>query len=223
MPSAVLLLDDHSIVRWCNHAFSQKAAQYGLECVGKPAIELFANSPLPAPSKRVEVSLAGKEPLNAHLLRLGVSEFALILTELRAPSFRPAISQTPVSDQGGRILVVDDEPGILRAFTRALSRQHEVVTASDGVEAKDLLLHENFDFDVIITDVSMIKMGGVELYRWIERENPNVTGRVFFMTGGVFDYDVESFLQSGPIRHRVLRKPFDPEVLQRMINERLRR
>ena len=71
----------------------------------------------------------------------------------------------------------------------------------------------------MVTDVLMPRMGGVELYRAIEREFPLLAERVLFMTGGVFANDVELFLRSES--KRVLRKPFDPDLLRRLVDERV--
>ncbi|MGZ3478365.1 MAG: response regulator, partial [Polyangiales bacterium] len=69
------------------------------------------------------------------------------------------------------------------------------------------------------TDVQMPRMNGVDLYRAVEREFPSVAERVLFMTGGVFAAEVEQFLRG--VKHRVLRKPFDPDLLRRTIDERV--
>ena len=65
----------------------------------------------------------------------------------------------------------------------------------------------------------MTRVGGVELYRKIEGEFPGLAERVLFMTGGVFGADIEQFLRG--LGRRVLRKPFDPDLLRRAVDERV--
>lgn len=67
-----------------------------------------------------------------------------------------------------RILVVDDEPQILRALRKSLSiNQFDVRTAADGESALDLA--RDWSPDLIITDLSMPLMNGLELCRAIRR------------------------------------------------------
>lgn len=67
-----------------------------------------------------------------------------------------------------RILVVDDEPQIARVLRRGLSaRGYEVQTASDGEEA--LSAFSQWPADLVITDLSMPQMGGLELCRRLRK------------------------------------------------------
>ncbi|MCB1906281.1 MAG: response regulator [Rhodocyclaceae bacterium] len=69
----------------------------------------------------------------------------------------------PDSSQRGKVLCVDDEPGILRALDWLLRRHFDVVTANSGEMAMDLI--RDNDFDVIISDQRMPGMTGVELLK----------------------------------------------------------
>jgi two-component system KDP operon response regulator KdpE len=67
-----------------------------------------------------------------------------------------------------RVLVVDDEAGLRKVVRDALEREgHEVETAADGLEAQRLA--EEHGFDLIVTDLSMPRSGGLELVREIRR------------------------------------------------------
>ncbi|MCI0416304.1 response regulator transcription factor [bacterium] len=69
-----------------------------------------------------------------------------------------------------RILVVDDEPQITRVLRRSLSSKgYEVQTAADGEEA--MAVFERWKPNLIITDLSMPGMGGVELCRRIRKSS----------------------------------------------------
>src|SRR5690606_32530132 len=81
-----------------------------------------------------------------------------------------------------RVLVVDDEPMLARAVKRALdSFAVEVVT--DGEEALALLENEP-TFDVILCDLMMPRVSGAELFRRVSSQNPHLSQRFVFMTGG---------------------------------------
>ncbi len=72
--------------------------------------------------------------------------------------------EAPPSGRALDILVVDDEAAIISFLTRFLtSRGHAVVTASDGMHA--LRIAEQFTFDVVVCDLHMPEMDGVELIR----------------------------------------------------------
>ena len=73
------------------------------------------------------------------------------------------------------ILVVDDEPAMRDALTAALRREGLcVITAANGVEALEKV--QGQPFDLIITDVRMPRMGGLELLRALkDHDNPDVT------------------------------------------------
>jgi CheY-like chemotaxis protein len=61
------------------------------------------------------------------------------------------------------ILVVDDEPLIRLLLTRSLSQlQHQVVQAQDGLDALQCIEHHR-NFDLVITDIRMPQMDGIEL------------------------------------------------------------
>ena len=78
------------------------------------------------------------------------------------------------------ILVVDDEPMLLRGYTRLLrAAGYEVDTAGDGREANELVGRK--DFDVIVSDIAMPGMTGVELLRAIREHDADVP--VVLVTG----------------------------------------
>jgi two-component system KDP operon response regulator KdpE len=67
-----------------------------------------------------------------------------------------------------RILVVDDEPQITRVLRRSLSSKgYEVQVAEDGEEALDVF--RKWNPDIVITDLFMPRMGGLELCRRIRK------------------------------------------------------
>jgi signal transduction histidine kinase len=110
-----------------------------------------------------------------------------------------------VVDRQCRVLVIDDEPAILRAIRRVLTGSHQVVTCERAREA--LLLFEAGEvFDVIICDVMMPDMTGVEFYEKICASFPELSERLVFMTGGALSLRAEAFIMHvGQVLEKPLR------------------
>ena len=92
------------------------------------------------------------------------------------------------------VLVVDDEPGILRALTRLLQRDgHIVETTTNGQEAL-VLLHER-GFDLILCDLRMPALDGQTLYELLQRQHPTLCPRMIFLTGDTLSPDSMRFVE----------------------------
>jgi PAS domain S-box-containing protein len=121
-----------------------------------------------------------------------------------------AIHPAPVPALGRqRILIVDDEPFVRDSLSELLSPDHDVATAAGGELALGRLAGE--PFDVVVCDVMMPGMTGVELYRQIATSFPELEPRVMFITGGTLSPELGSFLES--VGDRCLPKPFKLEQL----------
>jgi len=114
----------------------------------------------------------------------------------------------------GRVLVVDDEPMIGIGIKRML-RGHQVTSVQSGAEAL-VHLRRGDEFDVILCDLMMPGMTGMELY---ERLPVEAARRVVFMTGGAFTPNAAAFV--GRVANETLEKPFEPEALNRLVGRRL--
>lgn len=119
----------------------------------------------------------------------------------------------PTTTASSRVLVVDDEPLVLRSLERTLSRDHRVTTASSARRALDALEREKFD--VILFDIMMPEMTGMELFRHLEHKHPSAAERVVFITGGAVNDEVSSFLAN--CCKPYLEKPYDPGELRRLV------
>jgi CheY-like chemotaxis protein len=118
-----------------------------------------------------------------------------------------------------RILVIDDEPAILRAFRRVLYA-HDVVLSSSGPEAMSKLA-DGRRFDVIFCDVMMPEMSGVEVYQRISECHPGQERKLVFMTGGVFAEPAAHFIES--VDSPKLKKPFTGSSLRALVGAVTRR
>ena len=119
----------------------------------------------------------------------------------------------------GRVLVVDDEPEVGAVVKRVLAAEHDVVVSASGKEALAQIL-AGPPFDVILCDLMMPEMSGMELYRELKRSAPEHVDRVTFITGGAFTEAAADFVDALP--NRVLEKPFAPELIRQVVGDRLR-
>ncbi|MBN1207357.1 MAG: PAS domain S-box protein [Myxococcaceae bacterium] len=124
--------------------------------------------------------------------------------------------QEPVAPRA-RLLVVDDEPNVTLALQRALSREHEVVTANNAEDALRLLAQDS-RFDVILCDVMMPGMTGMDLFAELDRASPEVARRVVFMTGGAFTPRAVSFLRG--VSNPKINKPVSLQELKALLTRR---
>ncbi len=132
-----------------------------------------------------------------------------------SPSGGGASAQAPGGSLAGlRVLIVEDEEAVRRPMARYLTRRGaEVDEAADGVEGLARLRTQ--PANVILADLRMPRMGGVELYAQLEEERPELAARVLFLSG-----DVSQLAQPGntPVpRERVLVKPVELAELERRI------
>jgi DNA-binding response OmpR family regulator len=77
-------------------------------------------------------------------------------------------------DYGVNVLLVDDQPQLRKLLANLLSRDrsYRVITASSGEEALTLSRNLSERIDILITDIDMGKMSGIELYSHIRKERP---------------------------------------------------
>jgi len=132
-----------------------------------------------------------------------------------SPAPAPAPSAPSVGSLAGlRVLIVEDEEAVRRPMARYLTRRGaEVDEAADGVEGLARLRAQ--PANVILADLRMPRMGGVELYAQLEEERPELAARVLFLSG-----DVSQLAEPGntPVpRERVLVKPVELAELERRI------
>jgi PAS domain S-box-containing protein len=153
--------------------------------------------------------------------QLGVgSTFRVVLPgSTRAVPQRRTPSQPLPVHVRGSVLVVDDEPIVGAAVRRMLAPLHDVTYVTSGAEAL-AQLDGGARFDVILCDLMMPGMTGMQLYDELRKRGGDLAARVVFITGGAFTPRAKSFLETVP--NLVLDKPFEFKVLAAAINELLR-
>jgi len=113
-----------------------------------------------------------------------------------------------------RIIFVDDEPKILQGLERMLHpmrKEWEMKFAGSGAEALSLLQRESFD--VVVTDMRMPGMDGVQLLSEVKRQAPEV---IRIILSG--DSDRQMVLKSVALAHQFISKPCNPQTLTSIIS-----
>jgi len=120
-------------------------------------------------------------------------------------SVRPPESAAPSPVLPGklRVLVVDDEPNI-RALLAHVLAPHDVVCESSGKDAIARLEKESFD--VIVCDLIMPQLTGMDVYEHVLAYRPELSKRFVFMTGAAFTERAAAFVSS--MKVKPLQKPF---------------
>lgn len=117
-----------------------------------------------------------------------------------------------------KVLLVDDEPKLLRAISRHLKRKFDLVMAESGAEALEVLKTEG-PFAVIVSDMNMPQMSGVELLEKFYELSPDTVR--LMLTGNADQTTAIEAINQGRI-FRFFNKPVAPEVLEQGISEALR-
>jgi len=119
-----------------------------------------------------------------------------------------------------RILVVDDEDQVRRLLVRGLQQgEYDVIEASGAQEAIAILEQENGEVQLVVTDVAMPVMNGVELADRVKARWPGLP--VLFVSG--HPYDVVALTQDVIAADRFLQKPFKLETLLSQVRAALDR
>jgi len=122
-----------------------------------------------------------------------------------------------VHGNGETILLVDDDPNVIAIGRELLeSMQYRVLTATNGQEAIVVFTAHSQDISLILLDVVMPSMGGVEAAGAIRQINPDIN--IIYCTG----YDKDASLPGNiPEGNEILSKPYDIIQLSKTIRKRL--
>lgn len=164
-------------------------------------------------SYNIVTSMAGQIECESEL---GVgTTFRIVLPAARGATRASGVRPLVTSQARGKILIVEDEPVVARLLERVLSSEHHVELASDGMDALTQLRLEQ-DYDVVLCDVMMPRMNGMELFERVAGAYPKLAGRFVFMTGGATRPDVHAFLDSVP--NEKLYKPFSVPTVTSLVS-----
>lgn len=128
---------------------------------------------------------------------------------------------TPQAPVRGRVLVVDDDALVSGAIRRTLARENDVEVLVSARQALERLLLPEQRYDVVLCDLMMPEMTGMDLYEALTKAAPQVADRVVFITGGAFTPAARTFLER--VENPRVEKPFDPEALRKLIRAEVAR
>jgi DNA-binding NtrC family response regulator len=114
-----------------------------------------------------------------------------------------------------RIIFVDDEPMVLKGLQRTLRKMRddwEMTFTSSSKEALDIL--DSGSFDVIVSDLRMHEMDGMQLLAEVKSKHPQVVRII--LSGQV---EQESTFKSVQVAHQSLSKPCDADILKHTLNK----
>ncbi len=140
------------------------------------------------------------------------------------PTARPEVAAQPNPrplprpKRRGRILVIDDEKDLTDVTSDGLSGLHDVMTTQDARQALEWIASGD-RFDLILCDMMMPLMTGMEFYTRLYALLPQQATRVVFMTGGAFTPRAREFLARLP--NLRLEKPFDVDHILAMVSAHL--
>lgn len=145
--------------------------------------------------------------------RIQTTDFIDFLKQNRMPI--PDQLQEEIGPVSVNVLLMDDEPAVLRAMTRALKPlQLNIYSASDGFHAG--LLLEQLNPAVIVLDLSMPGMDGFSVIRYIRDEQKNSDIRILVVSA-LADQQLDHAMAIGA--DAVLSKPFSNAQLRKIISE----
>jgi len=121
-----------------------------------------------------------------------------------------------------RVLVVDDESTIRVALRRFFTRMGwEVEEAGDGGRALEMILHDRSQrstppYSLVVSDLRMPGLSGIELHERIEKDAPEVLPRLVFSTGDLVSEEAADFARETSCE--IIEKPFEFTKLRATID-----
>jgi signal transduction histidine kinase len=168
---------------------------------------------------RIVTSLGGDITFNSELGKGTEFVVSLPLADTGEAGAAPSVRPLSPPVRQGRVLVIDDEPLVCDTVSFILSTDHAVVTADSGAAALTIIAAGE-RFDVILCDLMMPQMTGMEFFAALTTLDPTAVDSVVFMTGGAFMPRARNFLTT--VRNNRVEKPFDLFNLRALINGMIR-
>jgi CheY-like chemotaxis protein len=127
--------------------------------------------------------------------------------------------ESGLRERPGRVLIIDDDPYVAESMRRLLSDENHVTTVS---RAQDGLtrIEAGERYDVILCDILMPEMDGMQLYERLRVVLPREADRLVFFSGGGESPPVRAFLDR--VSNLLIEKPPDMDGLRALIHRRIR-
>jgi PAS domain S-box-containing protein len=170
-------------------------------------------------SHRIVAAMGGAIAFDSELGK--GTEFRISLP-IAGPNVMPVtqkIQALAAATRRGRVLVIDDEDTLGQAIRRYLLQDHDVEAVGSARIALDLLVG-GARFDVILCDLMMPQITGMELHANVAKLDPAQASRMVFVTGGAFTESARTFFET--TNNPRIEKPFDLKTLRHLVNELIR-
>ena len=148
----------------------------------------------------------------------GAERIGAVVRDLRAASRAEKPAAVEKAHQPGRrprLLLIDDEPRLGVTLSTGLRDHVDVVSVLSGVEAIALLARGE-EFDLILCDLMMPDLTGMDVFEEAVRGRPELRRRFVFTTGGAMTERARQFLEAMPDQR--LDKPFRLEQVEALLN-----
>jgi PAS domain S-box-containing protein len=169
--------------------------------------------------QRIVTDMGGELTVQSEVGKGTTFRVALPIAQKEEADPAGAPPHSSLAGRRGRILVVDDEQAVVSIVKRILSKEHDVVAVVTAKEALALCAGGE-RYDLILSDLMMPEMTGMDLYRELLRIDPEQADRMVFLTGGAFTPKARRFLSETPQEH--IEKPFDSAHLRASVQRYLR-
>lgn len=130
---------------------------------------------------------------------------------VRLPCVQRSVVKPVPGAPRATVLLIDDDVVLSRSLGRLLATRCMVTFAHNGAEALAQLTAPGASFDVVLCDVMMPVLNGLELHRELLRVAPAIAAQLIFLSGGATTREAALFLESVP--NTVVQKPFDIHAL----------
>lgn len=137
-----------------------------------------------------------------------------VFAEMSKSDYSPPAVPTTEEAAAARILVIDDEPGILELLSDLLSGEgHTVDTANDTIDALKKI--RSTSFDCVVCDIRMPDIDGPELARIIEEHDIDLRDRLIFVTGDILSQSSSEFIEESGAP--CIAKPFNTNQVRDVV------
>jgi DNA-binding NtrC family response regulator len=113
------------------------------------------------------------------------------------------------------VLLIDDDEELGEVLQQVLATECDVTLLHDGRAAITKLVSPESTFDLVVCDLMMPDVSGMDVFEEATRARPDIANRFVFMTGGAFTPRSRAFVQS--LRAPLLAKPFEMNVLRDLV------
>jgi CheY-like chemotaxis protein len=130
----------------------------------------------------------------------------------------PQVEPRRLPSRRARVMVVDDERALAQAIGALLRTEHDVEVHTEPTGALRMLEESAEPFDMVLCDVLMPRLSGIELYVRIRAARPEYGDRFVFMTGGALDDGARMLIAESA--SPLVQKPFDIEQILALVRDR---